>query len=160
MSRTTFSAAAVRELFAQNSGEVFLPLLTLSHPSMTTIRCVNNNESITSRGDVFAAFPFQLDLPTDAAETLPTAKLTISNIDRSLLDEIRTLSGAISVMLEVVTASTPNTVECGPFNFDIVAAEYDLQAITATLAYEPILNEPFPADNFDLQRFPGLFGMV
>lgn len=157
MSRA-LSTAGLREVFAQNSGEVFLPLLTLTHPSMTTLRVVNNFSNVTSRGDVYQAFPFELTLPSDATERLPAAKLSLSNVDRRLIDEIRTLSGPIAVTLEVVTATTPDTVEVGPFVFDLIVADYGIDTITGELAYEPILNEPYPADNFDPQRFPGLFG--
>jgi ABC-type Fe3+-hydroxamate transport system substrate-binding protein len=157
MSRV-FSAAALREMLAQTSGEVFHQLLTISHPDMTTIRVVDNTQDVVSRGNTYTAFPFGLSLPADATERLPVAQLSISNVDRRLVDEIRSLSGPMTATLEIVTATTPDTVEVGPFVFDIVSAEYDRETITATLAYEPILAEPFPADSFDPQRFPGLFG--
>lgn len=156
MSRTV-SAAALRELLAQESGEVFLPLLTLSHPDITTLRVVANTVDITSRGNVYTAFPFDLTLPADATERLPTAQLRISNVDRRLVDEIRSVAGLIAVKLEIVTATTPDTVEIGPFDFEITHATYDVNNITGTLAFEPLLAEPYPADTFDPQHFPNLF---
>lgn len=156
MSRT-LSATAVRELLKQNSSEVFLVLLTFTHPSITTVRLVNDTQTLVSRGNTFIAFPFELNLPSDLAEQLPVATLSISNVDRRLIDELRGVDSAISVMLEVVTASAPNTLEVGPYLFDMTSVSYDQERITAELSYEPILNEPFPAASFTPQIFPQLF---
>lgn len=156
MSRT-LSATAVRELLAQNSGEVFLVLLTLSHPSMTTLRLVNNTVDVVSRANTYLAFPFELALPADLAEQLPVVQLSISNVDRRLIDEIRGIESPLAVTLEVVAASALNTVEVGPYVFDMTSVSYDQERITATLSYEPILNEPFPGERFTPQIFPQLF---
>lgn len=159
MSRT-LSTAAVRELLAQHSGEVFLVLLTLSHPSMTTLRVVSNTENITSRGNVYTAFPFEIALPPDLSEELRPVRLSISNVDRRLIDEIRGIASPIAVRMEIVTAGAPNTLEVGPFDFEMASAEYGVETITATLTYEPVLFSSFPGKTFDPQLFPGLFGRV
>lgn len=159
MSRT-LSTAAVRELLAQNSGEVFLVLLTLSHPSMTTLRVVSNTVNITSRGNLYTAFPFEITLPQDLSEELRPVRLSISNVDRRLIDEIRTIASPITVTMEIITAGAPNTVEVGPFAFEMASCEYNEQTITATLTYEPVLFSAFPGKTFDPQLFPGLFGRV
>jgi hypothetical protein len=156
MSRT-LSAAAVRELLAQESGEVFLQLLTLSHPQMTTLRVVNNTQDVVSRGNTYLAFPFSLELPADLAEEMPNVQLMISNADRRLVDELRTVVDPITVTLEIVAAGVPDTVEVGPFSFDLSRVVYGKDTITGTLSTEPILQEPFPADTFNPKDFPGLF---
>jgi hypothetical protein len=157
MSRT-LSAAALAAMFAQETDAVFLVLLTLTHPDITTLRVVNNTQDVTSRGNVYVAFPFDAKLPTDIAEQLGTVQLTISNVDRRIIDEIRTIEGPMTATFEVVTASAPDTVEVGPLTFDAIECDYTVDSITATLAYEPILNEPFPAGTFNPQDFPAMFG--
>lgn len=157
MSRT-ISPATLREMFAQETDSVFLVLLTLEHPDMETIRVVNNTEDIVSRGNVYTAFPFDARLPPDVSEQLGTVALTISNVDRRLIDEIRVIEGPIAATMEVITASAPNVVEVGPLEFDMVDSEYNVDSITSTLAYEPILDEPFPAGTFNPQQFPAIFG--
>lgn len=145
-------------MFAQHGSEVWLELLTLMHPGMTTVRVVNNTESIASRGEVFQGFPFQVKLPQDAADRMSTATLTISNVDRSLIDEIRSLTGNPKVKFEVISATRPDDVEFGPLEFELAVAAWDAHTITGTLTYEPVTQQPFPAGVFDPQRFPGLFG--
>lgn len=156
MSRT-LSANAVRELLKQNSGEVFLVLLTFTHPSMTTVRLVNNTVNLVSRGQTYIGFPFDLSLPSDLSEQLPEVQLSISNVDRRLIDELRAIESPMTVTLEVVTATAPDTVEVGPYVFDMTTVSYDAERVSATLGYEPILNEPFPAASFTPQLFPQLF---
>lgn len=157
MSRT-LSAAAIKDMFAQSSGEAFLLLLTLEHPDMTTVRVVNNTESVTSRGNVYIGFPFECALPNDVADQLASVQLRISNVDRRIVGELRGIEGPMSATAEVIAASRPDVVEIGPMVFDLTNAEYDVESIVATLAYEPILSEPFPAGVFDPQRFPAVFG--
>lgn len=156
MSRT-LTATAVRELLKQNSAEVFLVLLTFTHPSITTVRLVNNTKDIISRGNTYQAFPFELSLPADLAEQLPEVQLSLSNVDRRLIDELRLIQTPIAVALEVVTASAPNTVEVGPYLFNMTRVSFTDERITASLTGEPILNEPFPGKSFTPQRFPQLF---
>lgn len=158
MSGREIGAAALRQMLAANTSEVFLVLLTLTHPSMTTLRVVNNTQSIVSRGNAYVAFPFSIALPQDVAERLATVQLTISNVDRRLVDEVRAIPDPISVTVEVIAASAPNAVEVGPFIFDMVGVDGNVNTLTATLSYEPLLNEPFPAGTFNPQEFPGLFG--
>lgn len=156
MSRT-LSANAVLELLAQQSSEAFLMLLTLTHPQITTLRVVNNTQDVTSNGNVFTAFPFKFALPADLADEMPSLQLVISNVDRRLIDELRTISDPISIQLDIIAASSPNVIEVGPFNFDLIHARYNKDTITGTVSTEPILQEPFPADTFNPRDFPGLF---
>ena len=60
----TLSNTARRALYAQETGEVFLLLLVISHPSLPApIRVVNNSEDVVSGGFTYQRFPFELALP-------------------------------------------------------------------------------------------------
>lgn len=155
---STLSAHAVREAMKQHSGEVFLPLLTLTHPSMATQRLVNNPVNVTSNGQVYTAFPFKLPMPQDVGDSLPSLNLSISNVDRRLIEALRSISSPIEVTLAIVAASTPDVIEQGPYTFDMVSVGYNESTITGRLGYEPLLSEPFPAGSFNPQQFPGVFG--
>jgi len=72
----TLSNAALASMNAQATGEVWLVLLTLSHPTLATpIRLVNNNEDVVSRGSTFLAFPFEVELPGEDPDQPPKAML-------------------------------------------------------------------------------------
>ena len=157
MSRA-LSTAAKQAIFAPETDEVFLILVTISHPQLPApLRAVNNTVNVTSRGDVFTAYPVRIDLPGESADEVARVQLQIDNVDRLILDTLRTLSEPPTVTVEVIMASTPDTVEAGPFAMTLHSAPYDALTVTGELAFEDILNEPFPGDTFSPALFPGLF---
>lgn len=157
MSRT-LSANARAALYAAASDEVWLQLITIEHASIgTPIRLVNNTEDIVSGGETFTAFAFELLLPaTDAMQV----ELVVDNVTRELITEVRSIDTPLDITLEIVLASDPDTVEAGPFVFQSRAVEYDVQRLRLTLAYEPLLQEPFPAGEYTPLDYPGLFQAV
>jgi hypothetical protein len=152
------SAAALRASYSQETGEVFLVLLTISHASLATpLRFVNNMTNIVAGGQTYVAFPFDIALPDEREDQLPRVTLTIDNVDRQIVQALRGLKTPPTVTLNVVLASTPDTVEAGPFDFTLKSGEYDALVVTGTLAFEDVLSEPYPADAFSPQWFPGIF---
>jgi len=82
----------------------------------------------------------------------------VDNVDREVLQQIREVSGVPKVTMEVILASSPDTVEAGPFDFSLKQASYDVLAITGTLGYEDdILNQRVPAMSYTPSNSPGLF---
>ncbi len=147
------------EVYKQETGEAFLVLLTISHDDLAQpIRVVNNQENITSNGNLFVAFPFEIELPGSGGNSLPEVTLRIDNVDRQIVQAIRSISGAPTVTLEVIMASTPDVIEAGPYEFTLRNATYDALAVEGRLQFKDILNEPYPADSFTPSGFPGLFG--
>ena len=157
MSRS-LSLAARRAVNAQETVEVFLLLLTLDHPDLAEpIRVVNNLEPITSRGHSFIAYPFEIALPDEDPDTVARVTLRIDNVDREIVRSLRSITSPLSVGLEVVMAASPDTVEAGPFNMTLAAAEYDALTVTGELAFEDVLNEPFPGHSYVPGEYPGIF---
>jgi hypothetical protein len=102
---------------------------------------------------------FQISLPEDSPDKVPTVTLTIDNTDRAITDLIRQVSGSrVTVLMDVVLASSPNTVEAGPFLFQAVSCQYNAQSVTVTLGFEEdILNSEFPCVRYTPQNSPGMF---
>lgn len=63
----------------------------------------------------------------------------------------------MTVDLSVVLASSPSTIEAGPYRFTLRDVMYDAAIVEGTMRFEDVLNEPYPADSFTPARFPGLF---
>jgi hypothetical protein len=146
---------------AQQTGEVFLVILEIDHADMVTpIRVVNDQISVMSGGDYYAAFPFQVQMPDESDDTMPFVTLRIDNVDQQIVTALRQLTSAPTVTLSVVLASDPDTVEAGPFTFSLAQATYDANAVAATLTYEDVLSEPIPGDKFTPNNFPGVFAGV
>ena len=154
----TLSSTAKQAIFAQETGEVFLMLITISHAALSpSLRFVGNTQDVVSRGDTYLGWPFRIALPAEFDDQLPTVQLQIDNVDRRIMEGVRALTSAPAVTLEVVLASAPDTVEAGPFAFTLKAADYDALVISGTLAFEDVLNEPYPQYAFTPGSFPGLF---
>lgn len=153
----TLSQRALESAFAAQTDEVWLMLVTIEHPSIAEpLRFVNNYESVTSRGEVYVAFPFEVELPGEDAENPGEARLRIDNVDRQIVDTIRTITSPPSVTFEVVLASQPNTVEASFSGLTLRQVEYDALVVTGTLRFEDIVTEPLSVQ-MTPARFPGMF---
>ncbi len=107
-------------------------------------------------GEPFIHFPFRVTLPDDTEEAV-RATLEIDNVDRQIVQAVRSISSPPTVTLEVVLASTPDVVEAGPFVFELQGARYDAAVVRGELAFEPILDLAVPGDVMSPGLFPGLF---
>lgn len=157
MSRA-LTALARRALNAQETGEAFLILLTIDHPNLSApIRVTSDAVDTVSRGETFAAYPFELSLPDDGEGRAPRAKLVIDNVDRVIVQAVRSLAGAPVALIEIVRAGDPDTVEARFADFRLVNVAYDALAVRGDLSIEDFTTEPFPAAVFSPSLFPGLF---
>lgn len=152
------SATAKAALFAQETDEAFLPLLTVEHEDLDQpYHFVDNPVNVVSRGRTYLGFPFQVDLPPQDPDRPPRVRLTIDNVDRRIVQALRAIDTPPTITLEIVLASDPDTVEAGPFVMTLANADYDAVQIEGDLAHQDVLNEPFPGDTFNPAAFPGLF---
>ena len=145
-------------VYKQETSEIFLFLLEIDHDDLDTpLRFVDNTEDVTSNSDVYTAFPFSINLPSDREDQLPSVTLAIDNIDQTIVQTIRELDSPPTVSLSVILNSDPDTIEAGPVEFTMKNATYTADVVTCGLAYEDILNEGFPGDSFTPNYFTGLF---
>lgn len=157
MSRV-LSTAAKQAIFAQQTHEVFLMILTIEHDDLGgPIRVVNNRDNITSGGDVYTAYPFAFALPDEDEETLSQVELVITNVDRLLVDSVRSIATPLTVTLEVILADTPDTIEAGPFIMSMSEVRYDALKLSGTCNFQDLLNEPYPEGSYTPSTYPGLF---
>lgn len=156
MSRT-LSTAAYSAINAQQTGEVFHVLLTIENSGGMPIRMTDNTEDVVSRGTTFIAYPFALELPSDEAGNISQARLSIDNVARALVDEVRTLAEPLVLTIEVVASSTPDTVEYSAADYTLKNVTYDALTISGTLTQENYLSEPYPKDIMSAATFPGQF---
>lgn len=151
------SFKAVQSMQATSTAEVWLLLLTIYHHSLSVpIYLVNNNENIVSRGITFIGLPFDVDLPNEDQDAPGAARLTVDNVDRTIMDAIRAMDVPPTVAIEVVLASQADTVELGMYDLVLRNVNYDATKITGSLQWEDILVEPM-ALQMTPARFPGMF---
>ena len=152
------SSRAVASANDHETGEVWLTLLTIEHPSLAEpMRFVDDKQNIASRGNTYLGFPFSLIPPDDDPQKAPTAKLEIDNTDRRIVEAVRSLTSPPTITVEWVLASQPDVIEMSFENLTLAVAPWDAGSVTGELAYEDVLNEPIPGDSFTPSTHPGLF---
>ena len=153
----TLSPAATASANAQDTDEVWLTLLSIDSPELAApLRFVNNNVSVTSRGNVFLAFPFDMEFPGQDEESPGEARLVIDNVDRSIVNFIRSITAPPKVTIEVVLGSSLDTVEASFSNMTLRNVSYDAKSVTGLLRFEDIVIEPV-SYAMTPERFPGQF---
>ncbi len=163
----SISATTWQAIAAQETGVVFITLLELNHSTLgSPIRASSDptevfgsgEQGTTSNSIEYPFFPFDLILPDQTEDTPPRARLSIDNIDRSIVEAIRNATGdPITVAVQVVTDAEKDTSLVGTLTFSLVNVSYDATTVSGDLTYEFILDEPYPEGVFGPTDFPGLF---
>ena len=157
MSRT-LSSAVLQSLYAQETDEVYLVLITISHEELADdIRVSSDMVDTVSRGDTYVAYPFEIALPSDEEGAPPRTQVVIDNVSKEIADNLRAITSPASFTIEVVRGADPDTVEISWDNFQLRNIKGDVFQISGELNIEDVTQEPFPADTFTPAKYRGLF---
>ena len=169
----TLSLDLLNAMYAEESDEVIICLLSVTHPSWGTNNYyISSNATdrlsdnplvykTTSNGRDYIWAPFQIHLPDDVDEQAPSVQFMVENIDRSIIARIRNLNirqGRAKLGIQLVKASAPNYVEIDYPDFDIVNASFNMNVVTFTAQIDALTKEPYPAQSFDPSGFPAIHG--
>jgi len=153
------SASWHRKVNAVSSAEAPIILLEIDHPLFSVpARVVNDNQDITSNGDVYTALTFEITLPDDMEGQIPRAQLSMDNIGRELTQPLEDSNGGEGATVRVmqVLRSAPNVIEWEAL-LDMRNVSMTNLKVNAELSYEDILNRPAVAVRYDTFTAPGLF---
>ena len=157
MSRDNLSATLIEAVLSQETKEVYLLLITISSDELSyDLRFANNYEDVSSGGETYLGYPFEISLPDDEEKRLPSVQIVIDNVAREIIDEIRTLTAAPTLEMSVVLAGSPDTVEDGPYSLTLRDVSWDKISIRGRLQGDDILNQQY-GEKFTPQYFRGLF---
>lgn len=155
--------------YAQETDEVFVTLLEFTSDELAQpIRiCDDPTTSLTvlgddiygieSNGNTFVFMPYEIWLPRDDASGTVSARISIQNTDRSIVQHARNVTRPINVKIQTVLASDPDIVEIEFDNFQLSNVKYNVASIEGDLTLNYWGLEPFPSHNFTPSNFPGLF---
>lgn len=167
MAGRTLSNAAKAALYAQSTDEAFIILVTINHSTFTDpVRVASDPlellpvagvRGVISRGEEFVFLPFNIELPAQDDSGVAKARLSVDNISREIVAAVRTATSALSINIEIVLASDPDTVEVSIEDFRLDRVTYDALTVSGDISVEYFDLEPFPARRFTPSDFPGLF---
>ncbi|WP_027517887.1 DUF1833 family protein [Bradyrhizobium sp. WSM1417] len=155
-------------LFAQQSGEVPIFLLTITHPQLANpiLLTTDPTTRITtdplvygtvSRGETYLFAGVDITLPDEQDKSPPASKLSIQNVTRDLIPLARSVATPPQVLIEAVLASAPDTVETTFATFDMANLVADAAMLNFDLTIDALATEPYPSGTFSPASFPGLF---
>lgn len=147
-----------RKVYASETGEAFITLLTIEHAALNPpIRVCDNDVALPSNGETFVAYSFQVTWPKDRKNQATLAQIRIGNVDRKIIETLRPLVSAVTVTTQVVRASAPNVVEAELPDFELTKADYDGLLVQGDLNLESFANEPYPFQSFTPATHQGMF---
>jgi hypothetical protein len=152
------SLAATEAALAPETEKVFLHLLTIEVSGGVILRCVDNNQHITSRGNEFIATGFTIILPEQTAESPRPCRLAIDNTDLAIFLEIKKAVGEdIFVTVCVIMADTPDIYERGPLKYRLRNVRVNKETIEGEIYDLYLTDRKFPKDTYTPEDFEGLF---
>jgi Domain of unknown function (DUF1833) len=165
------SPIAKQAMFSQQSEEVLITLLTITHPSTPGTWLVSNDPTVRvsddpllyatySRGQQFVFIPFSLVLPESSDESPPSAKIVLTNVERELIPLLRTYHQPATIMIEMVLSSNPDAVEVPLTDLQVLNCTYSAEEVVLALGAPLLSIEPFPALSFSPGFFAGLFRSI
>jgi hypothetical protein len=159
-----------REAFnAQQSGVVPIILLTITHADLVDpIRLSTDPTEListspraygtTSRGDEYVFIPMQIALPDEKEGAPPQTQILISNVNREVIELVRSITTPPKCKIEIVLHSDLDTVEIETPELDILDSNSVAGELTLGLALNSMAAEQYPVDSFDPSGFPAIFG--
>ncbi len=133
-------------------------LVTLSHETFDSdIFLVNNTVNITSRGNLYLAFPMKITLPVDDGETAREVNITFDNVGLDLVESIRSITTPMSVVIDMVLASIPDQVQITLEDLKISNITYNKSTMSAKLFMDNFLDTSMNEEKYIPSLFPGIF---
>lgn len=154
------SLPMMRAMLSQTTDELPLTILVIDHDTLDEpIRLVADTANLTRSDGVYIALPFQINLPLDSGDQIPSVQLVVDNIDpqRALALAVQEMTSPATITLSVVLRSSPNTIEAGPYAFRMESVVRTVETITISLSQQNFMQEPFPSGAFSPALYPGLF---
>jgi len=152
----------------QHSDDAFLFLITVSDPSSSTfLYGVSNLEAVTYRGQLYEAFPFEVQLPPDDGTKPGTVTIRTVNTGPELMKILRGTLEPPMVKLELILSSSlelPEDKQPDPektIDFMTVRGlTYDNENVEFQLASSSIFARKTCSGTYSQVEFPGLFFAV
>jgi hypothetical protein len=155
-------------MFSQETGELPVLLLTITHPDLATVwRLSSDNKDLLdeenqlrgtlSRGNDFYFYPMSVSLPEEGDDASNVIQITLDNVSREITPLLQSTVTPAQITIEVVLASAPDDVEIEFPDFELASADVDAGSAVLSLTVDTMASEPFPADNFTPSTFGGLW---
>lgn len=98
----SISIDAMRSLYAENTGDVFVFAVSVNHPSwVEPLHLVADTQELVFDGITYKPFTFSVPLLPQTDSTVPTVALKIDAVTQEFIEGLRSVTSALSVGLSV-----------------------------------------------------------
>ena len=152
--------------YAESTGRQPIGLLTLSHPSFTTLRYCTGHALVLSRGQAFVPLWYTIRFPTVGDGGVRSGELALDNTFDEPIASLRTATSPVAVRFEVVladTAADPDAVDRVEHTarwFIRPQASYTGTEFRARLGYANVLGDAWPQKKFTPSEWRGIFAFA
>lgn len=150
-------ATDVRNMIAENIGEVYVELITFSAQGEPTGYMVLDTQPITSRGNEYQPADVQFNPAKLTGQELSRASIVFSNVTRELVDELRQAHERPTITAELISTARPDTVVQTKGPYEVRSATFTTSAIKIDLSAAQVFDEQFPIYTFNPAQSPGVF---
>jgi lambda family phage minor tail protein L len=144
---TTISNGATVEKNAPATTSAFILFMRITLSDATEIRICRNNEDLTWAGDVYTAFPVEIDDLNEAKGERPQITIRVSNITRALAPYMIDNNGFAGCSVEIMVLNSAHLDEAEPeclFDFVCLSSSTDSRWASFTLGMADIFRKKFP----------------
>ena len=151
----TIAGPSLESMLASETEDAYIALLTIAHETGTE-RFTSDSVDTVIAPDTWVPYPFKVLLPTMEEGVISEGAISLTNVDRQLIDEIRSQATPMTVQIDVARSSDLNIVASFQ-EFKLRNITYSETEIAGKLTMEDFLAEPIPKDLMSGRFFPGLF---
>ena len=148
----TLPEVIVREKNKLATPSAWLVLLDILLSDTLTLRFCSNTESVTFKGNIYEAFPFNLE-PTKQTSKgeVPSVTLKVANVTRIIQGFLEDLDGAVGTTVIVRVVNSEYLSEDYSeleMSFGVLGAEADAEWVSFTLGLPNPLKRRYPLYRF------------
>lgn len=144
------------QIFAQESADPFLTLVTLTGPGFV-YRLVNNSKDIISGGQTFQAFPMKVRLPADDGDSAREFQIEFDNASLLLIVALRSQTAPIECQIDMILASMPDVIQMTVEDLLIRSVVYDKNKVSAKIVLDNFLTVAMTSERYTPLSYPGMF---
>lgn len=146
-------------IIAPQTDKVFLLMLEITSTELAApLYFVQNNQNIVSNGNTHLAVNFSATVPTEDDGQVQDTSISISGINRQIIESIRSVTEAVDVSMFVIRSDAPDVTELGPWEFKLRDVTYNVDTVSGSLQYETSLGNNISTIKVTNQTFPGVSG--
>lgn len=170
--KRTLPDAVIRELNRQESSELMLVFLQISHPELATpVRVVSDPRDFVLDGNTYNGFTFDIQLLSDD-DNAPYAELAVQNVNKLISEGVLLIKTPARLQIDVIAGSQFNLddepcTEIGGAGYaervytakQLFLTEVDCNAmqLTGRIVSWDYTQEPWPGVFATKSRLPALF---